>query len=209
MRNRWRLLAAVTGSLLLHALVLFGFAGGQAPARFVGSGNAPIRAYLISSAPVAEDAPQPAKEMAPAKKIALRPRVESRSSSRPLAPQLEIAVTSPLQPVYRPGAELDTPPRPLEEIDPEYPEAAGMKEGVVVLRLFIGATGNVDELAVISASPEGLFEASALTAFGKARFSPGRHLGLPVSSQITIEVEYTPINRGGDVSGHSGLGIRR
>ena len=170
-----------------------------------------MQAYLISSAPIVEVAPPFEKETAPSKKVESLPRIESRPSSRPptSTPRLQTALAPSEQPVYRQGAELDPPPRPLDEIDPEYPAGAGMKEGVVVLRLLIGASGNVDEVAVVSASPEGLFEASALAAFGKARFSPGRYLGLPVPSQITIEVEYTPINRGGDVSGHSGLGIRR
>lgn len=121
----------------------------------------------------------------------------------------QAAAPAPVTPAYRQGAELDPPPRPLEDIDPVYPAAAGLKEGTVVLRLLISATGNVDEVKVIRANPEGLFEASAVAAFGKAKFSPGRYLGLPVASEITIEVDYTPINRGGDVSGHSGIGIRR
>ena len=37
-------------------------------------------------------------------------------------------------------------------------------------------------MVVVSATPEGLFEASAIAAFGKAKFSPGRYLGIPVRS---------------------------
>lgn len=147
--------------------------------------------------------------MAPAKKIEVPPGPAPRPPSRPPVSAPPPAAAPAVTQVYRQGAELDPPPRPLEDIDPEYPPAAGLKEGTVVLRLLIDATGHVDEVTVLSASPEGLFEASALAAFGKAKFSPGRYLGLPVPSQITVEVDYTPINRGGDVSGASGLGIRR
>jgi periplasmic protein TonB len=42
-----------------------------------------------------------------------------------------------------------------------------------------------------------------LEAFGKALFSPGKILGVAVKSQITVEVEFMPINRGATVSGRT------
>lgn len=119
------------------------------------------------------------------------------------APEVSVHQTLPPAPSYRATAGLDLPPRPLEEINPEYPEAAGSIEGTVVLRLLINSTGGVDEVAVVSATPPGYFEASALAAFGKAKFSPGYFLGVAVKSQLFIEVGYTPINRGAAVSGQS------
>jgi protein TonB len=104
-------------------------------------------------------------------------------------------------PSYRTSGELDPPPTPMQAIEPDYPEAAGMQEGSVVLRLLISSSGDVDEVAVVRATPPGVFEASALQAFANAKFSPGYFLGIPVKSQIFIEVGYTPINRGGAVSG--------
>ena len=74
----------------------------------------------------------------------------------------------------------------------------------------IDTSGDVEDVVVVSATPEGLFEASAIAAFGKAKFSPGRYLGIPVRSQITIAVDYTPTDRGSDVSGQgAGLGAKR
>lgn len=108
----------------------------------------------------------------------------------------------PPAPDYFAGGQLDPGPRPLENVDPLYPEEAKLQEGSVVLRLLINEAGNVDNVAVVQAYPAGLFEESALEAFGKAKFSPGRMLGVPVKSQITIEVMFTPINRG-KVSGRS------
>jgi periplasmic protein TonB len=55
----------------------------------------------------------------------------------------------------------------------------------------------------VRAAPAGYFEDAALEAFGKALFSPGKMLGVSVKSQITIEVEFTPINRGATVSGRA------
>lgn len=104
---------------------------------------------------------------------------------------------------YLKAAELDPPPYPLHEIQPEYPDAAGMQEGLVVLRLLINEEGKVDDVAVLRSYPVGLFEDSARAAFSSARFSPGMLLGIPVKSQITIQVLFTPENKGQHTSGHS------
>jgi periplasmic protein TonB len=108
----------------------------------------------------------------------------------------------PPAPAYFAGGKLDPGPRPLEDVDPTYPEEAQQQEGSVVLRLLINEAGIVDNAAVVRAYPAGLFERSALEAFGQAKFSPGKILGVAVKSQITIEVLFTPINRG-KVSGRS------
>ncbi len=120
--------------------------------------------------------------------------------ARLLAPLPEPGL--PPAPDYFAGGQLDPGPRPLEDVDPTYPEEAKQQEGSVVLRLLINEAGRVDNAAVVRAYPAGLFERSALEAFGKAKFSPGRMLGVAVKSQITIEVMFTPTNRG-RVSGRS------
>ena len=98
---------------------------------------------------------------------------------------------------------LSVRPRPLGDIEPEYPEAADQRSGKVVLRLLIGDTGHVDDVAVVRAQPPGLFDASALEAFSKARFSPGLAGGVAVKSQMTVEVEFVPLNRLSRISGRS------
>jgi protein TonB len=107
----------------------------------------------------------------------------------------------PPVPGYLLGAQLDARPFPLYEIEPAFPPEADLQEGVVTLRILIGATGNVDNVAVVSASPPGLFERSALDAFESAKFSPGMVLGVAVKSQMTVEVNFTPFNRGAKASG--------
>ena len=145
---------------------------------------------------VAEPAPAPvAADPAMAAKVTLDV-VAAPAPAPPAAPGL------PPAPDYLAGGRLDPGPRPLEDIDPLYPEEAKQQEGSVVLRLLINEAGTVDNVAVVRAYPAGLFEASALEAFGKAKFSPGKMLGVAVKSQITIEVMFTPINRG-KVSGRS------
>jgi periplasmic protein TonB len=109
----------------------------------------------------------------------------------------------PPAPSYFAAGSLDPGPKPLSDINPDYPARAGQQQGVVVLRLLINEQGVVDNVAVVRATPLGYFEESALEAFGKALFSPGKLLGVSVKSQITIEVEFMPINRGATVSGRT------
>ena len=106
-------------------------------------------------------------------------------------------------PDYLLGSQLDPSPKPIGEIEPRYPESANLQEGSVVIRLLINERGVVDSAAVIRADPEGLFEQAALDAFGAAVFSPGRVLGVPVKSQMTVEVHFAPVNRGAGVSGRT------
>ena len=109
----------------------------------------------------------------------------------------------PSAPGYLTGVHLDPGPRPLEDIEPDYPDPVHLREGTVVLRLLISETGHVDDVAVVRAAPPGVFEQAALDAFGKAKFAPGRAAGTPVKSQITVEVRFVPINRGARVSGRT------
>ncbi len=104
-------------------------------------------------------------------------------------------------PDYAFGVRLDPGPRPLTDIEPDYPDMTHLREGVVVLRLLISERGAVDNVAVVRAEPRGVFEQAAIDAFSKARFSPGLAAGTPVKSQITVEVQFMPINRGARVSG--------
>lgn len=113
------------------------------------------------------------------------------------------ASSLPEEPDYRHAATLDPGPRPLTAIDPIYPAEARLQEGVVVLRLLISADGTADRVDVVRSQPRGLFEASAIEAFGRARYAPGRVLGVPVASQITIEVRFSPVNRGARVTGRT------
>ncbi|MEO5844557.1 MAG: TonB family protein [Caldimonas sp.] len=153
--------------------------------------------------------PPPATATAAAMPTAIAPRntpVESASRPAPTVGTSEAkGADTPLAaaPDYALGVRLDPGPRPLEDIEPEYPDMTHLREGVVVLRLLISDTGRVDNVAVVRAEPRGIFEQAALDAFSKARFSPGLAAGTPVKSQITVEVQFMPINRGARVSGRT------
>ena len=109
----------------------------------------------------------------------------------------------PAAPDYALSARLDPGPTPLEWVEPDYPATALRRPGAVTLRLLIGETGELDDVSIVRATPPGVFDSAALTALRKSRWAPGRLLGRPVKSQLTIEVEFAETNRGATVSGRS------
>ena len=148
--------------------------------------------------------------LAPAPPVVAPPPAEVPSPTPPDATKTPPAETKPAPdkalpaaPDYAFGVRLDPGPRPLEAIEPEYPDAVNLREGTVVLRLLISDTGHVDNVAVVRAEPRGVFEQAAIDAFTRARFSPGLAAGTPVKSQIMVEVNFVPINRGARVSGRT------
>jgi len=83
---------------------------------------------------------------------------------------------------------VDEKPQIRSRAEPEFPAAARVDAGRVVLRLYIAETGEVDEIAVVQAGPDAAFEEPAVRAFAGALFTPGRRRGVAVKSMVTIEV---------------------
>ena len=98
-------------------------------------------------------------------------------------------------PRYYLTSELDRNPVPLQPVEPESPAEAGSAEGTVVLRVLIDERGEVDDVTVVRAQPQDVFEKSAIAAFSRTRFSPGMLYGVPVKSQILVEVQFRNPNR--------------
>lgn len=93
------------------------------------------------------------------------------------------------------GLGLSSPPQLLNEITVEYPAAAGMKDGKVLLRIAVSEKGGITGMQILKGEPPGLFEEAALKAFSRAEFAPGEFLGVPVQSDYVVEVEFLPISR--------------
>jgi protein TonB len=81
-------------------------------------------------------------------------------------------------------------PSYLERVEPTYPAQARRlrQEGVVVLRLFIGAGGGLDRIEVAKSSGHRLLDEAAIAAEGRSRFRPATVGGRPVP--CTAEVPY-------------------
>jgi len=65
-----------------------------------------------------------------------------------------------------------------------------LRNGVVQARVLINARGGVDDAIVVAADPPGVFDAAAVKALLKARFSPGSLHGIAVASQLLVEIRY-------------------
>ena len=89
---------------------------------------------------------------------------------------------------YVPASELDEKPQIRTAVEPRFPADAPVREGRVVLRLHIGESGAVDDIAVVRAEPASVFEEAALEAFAQAAFTPGRKDGRAVKSALTLEL---------------------
>lgn len=86
--------------------------------------------------------------------------------------------------------EYDTPPRLITLIRPKYPKEARKRsiKGSVIVKVYINSTGKVEDVK-ISKGIEGLNQ-SALEAVEKARFKPAKNKGKPVSTWISLSIDF-------------------
>jgi TonB family protein len=176
--------AALAASLLLHGAGLAaleqlprGWLAKDGPAnRF---GHALLHVSLRPVTPV----PAAAVSAPPFAKMAAAGRTESAGEpAKPLSPE------GLLPHAYYPTHVLDERPQVRVHVEPSFPENAPVDSGRVVLSLFIGEDGRVEEVAVTESVPAGVFEQVAAQAFAAAQFTPGKMGGKPVKSLMTIEV---------------------
>ena len=101
-------------------------------------------------------------------------------------------ITSSVDLTFYSARDLDEQPRALREIVPDYPSDADRRRlsGKVRLQLKLEADGRVSDIGIVSASPPGVFDESAIKAFRAARFAPAQKNGRPVRALVVIEVVY-------------------
>lgn len=131
-----------------------------------------------------DDAPPPAAPAVPA---------ELTGAPAPsAAPVPAAALTSSVDLTYYRARDLDMQPHSLRTIRPDYPPEADRQRlsGTLRLQLKLEADGRVSDIAVVSATPPGVFEDSAIQAFRDARFAPAQKNGRPVRALLVIEVVY-------------------
>ncbi len=199
-RDAGSLSAATVASVVFHVSLLallaaFFQSGGQE--------SAPLPSYTAVLAPKALK-PVTAKQEKIEAGAAPAPSLNKPADVAPAAiaspvPEAALAPALPKlppAPEYKTRISLERGPVPLADVEPKYPPEAGGVQGTVVLRLLINEQGGVDDVAVASAFPAGLFESAAIEAFKEAKFSPGKQLGVPVKSQMMIEVKFQSFNKG-------------
>jgi TonB family protein len=88
----------------------------------------------------------------------------------------------------------DTVPVPVDMGPPNYPKVALDKNlrGHVVLRLQVGADGNVITTKVERATPVGIFEHDAVEAAKKWKFHPATSHGKAIAAWVRVPVDFEP-----------------
>lgn len=88
--------------------------------------------------------------------------------------------------------DLDTAPKPLVRLSPEYPPQARMRrlEGHVVLDFVVAADGTVRDVDVVTAVPAGVFTVAARQAVRAWRFAPGTRGGQPVPVRVRQTITF-------------------
>jgi len=121
----------------------------------------------------------------------------------------DISTTDVLQPIPDPtpsnsgtGVTIDPPksapvmvdaaPDPRARFQPDYPasERRSGIEGVVVVRVLIGADGRVKAVQQVRAASDAFLEATRKQALARWRFTPATHDGVPVESWRTMTVRF-------------------
>ena len=168
------------------------------------------------AAPSARDTPPPTKPPSPPKspdeapvagKVPLPspPEIESAPPLEPEEPpeametparQVETAA-EPHQPPAPDSAaprqaKLMAPPRPRTSIRPDYPKGARQRgeHGEVVLEISVSADGAVSGVTVVSSSGFSELDDAAVRATRRARFTPAKADGRPVSSTARLTLSF-------------------
>lgn len=117
------------------------------------------------------------------------PRVITRSGANP-PPSTESRVS--LESMFSAGELRKSMPQPLYNPPPEYPPAllAVGREGVVVVRVRITATGTVADCRIERSSGEPAFDEAALNAVREWRFEPAIRFGTAVPTEILYPIRF-------------------
>ena len=109
----------------------------------------------------------------------------SLPSSRPRISPIEITRPMNLD-------EVDRRPQLIRHLSPLYPFAAKRKgiQGQVIVRIIVDKMGNVRDPEVIEATPEGVFEESAISAVRRWRFKPAIKDKRSVSVYVIVPVKF-------------------
>lgn len=138
---------------------------------------------------------QPAPAATPALQLAPPPAVENAVTT-PVQPPPEIAVLEApavaAAEKYYEVQELDTPPAPKQQIEPQYPPEAlaARMSGMVQLEMYVDESGAVRALRVLRSTAPEVFDQAALDAFREQPFAPGIKDGRPVRTRLKLVVNF-------------------
>lgn len=199
----WRRFALALGvSIVFHAVAVFGLRAG------IGAGAGPtgnvsmLTAHLVTKHDLGHDQGNDIRQ-APAQVAAVspdghstvdraaqvQPAESAKGSTRPSG-----SGTLPFDYLrtgyYYPATHVHKPPSAVGDINFEYPPNSPIRDGMVFAKVLINARGGVDMVVVENAEPAGVFDDVAVRDLLNAKFSPGLMHGIPVPTQLLVEIRY-------------------
>ena len=165
--------------------------------------------HLDRAPPPPEDETKPVEDVQPrtsAPPVAPKPLVESNSTTdietttkisdtpssieKPADPGPTTTIDPPKPVPALIGATTD--PRYAQDFQPEYPaqEMRAQRDGLVTLRVLIGADGRVKAVEPVSATSDAFFAVTRRQALGKWRFRAATRGGVPEESWKTMTVRF-------------------
>jgi TonB family protein len=115
-----------------------------------------------------------------------------------------LVVNAPLAGWYFSRAELTVPPVLQDAPRLQFPDGAAAGRGRVLLRVFLGVSGAVEGIEVLSSDPPSVFDEAAVAAFANLRFRPGEIEGVAVTSQTAFEVHFDDSESGSSADSETG-----
>lgn len=126
------------------------------------------------------------------------PPIDGKGALLALTVDASVAPERVVLPMRRPAATaLPAPPEVpvrIALVPPAYPVAAREQHigGKVMLLVDVDIHGNVAKAVVEKSRPEGVFDAAALEAVGKWKFTPAMKDGKAVAGRIRVPIDFEP-----------------
>lgn len=167
----------------------------------------PVPVEAVAIKPVARKKPVPKKKEQPKQEPTQQPPkvVETTEPPRSDAPatgqsQIQIPTQSTSQTgkqggarggVYSPG-EIDGSLSALKRTQPAYPPSARRRniEGWVQVQFVVNGHGQPEQIRVLAAEPEGIFDKSVINSIGRWRFRPGTINGAAVKVLVEQTIRF-------------------
>lgn len=134
------------------------------------------------------------------KKIALKPQLKFELNSRLPAAPMDLVMPSlenfamdvPVMKDAYDIAELDTGLTALVRIPPIYPIRAKRRgiQGFVTVEFLVSGKGLVQEVAIIRAEPESVFDNAVINCVSRWKFTPPTVEGIPVAARARTTIRF-------------------
>ena len=122
----------------------------------------------------------------------LNPKLPVGAQTLEMPPMEMMSINAPDLKTSYGSHEIDNPLTPIVKIPPVYPMRARRRaiEGWVKVNFLVNEQGNVENVNIIEADPENIFEQSVIRCVSKWRFKPGTVDGVPVKTLAETTVKF-------------------